>query len=448
MKIKDRLLMQFTVLFAILLLGVLTGIYFITDSNRKSEFRNRLTERATVVAQLFLAEDNLPSDKFKDIIKKYPQSIPGEIVRIYDSSDQPVFLRDSISHEWSRAIIHKVRSSGSIRYFDHNRQVVGILYQDNSGDSCVLISAVDQYGIKDMQQLFRVMLLFFLSSLLITLIIGHFFSRVALQPIKKMIRDIRIVRSTSLDQRLNESGGKDEISELIRSFNDMLEHLEQSFETQKQFVSNASHELRTPLTSIIGSLEVSLRAKRSEDDYRKTLETVLNETEHLNELLNSLLELAQATIVDEDRQDVRLDELMWQVKDEYAAHHEVELIYHLSADQHLYTFSCNRHLLFLAIGNILKNAIKFSDGKKVDCILTANNHKTSLIIRDYGIGINEKDREHIFRPFFRAANAKKYEGVGIGLSLSEKIFRLHNVLLTVRSQPGNGTDMIMEFPQH
>jgi signal transduction histidine kinase len=213
-------------------------------------------------------------------------------------------------------------------------------------------------------------------------------------------------------------------------------------------VSNASHELRTPLTSIIGSLEVSLRAKRSEEDYRKTLETVLNETEHLNELLNSLLELAQATIVDEDRQDVRLDELMWQVKDEYAAHHEVELIYHLPADKRLYTFSCNRHLLFLAIGNILKNAIKFSDGKRVDCVLTATNLKTSLLIRDYGIGIHEEDRKNIFRPFFRATNAKKYDGVGIGLSLSEKIFRLHNVSLIVQSHPGKGTDMIMEFPQH
>ncbi|MFZ8477533.1 hypothetical protein ACO1MN_14840, partial [Staphylococcus aureus] len=69
MKIKDRLLLQFLVLFAILLLGVLASIYVVTDKNRKKEFNTRLRDRAVTVAQLFLAEDNLPSEKFKDVIK-------------------------------------------------------------------------------------------------------------------------------------------------------------------------------------------------------------------------------------------------------------------------------------------------------------------------------------------------------------------------------------------
>lgn len=446
MKIKDKLLMQFTLLFAVLLSVVLTGIYLMTDKNRKSEFSARLKDRAVIVAQLFLAEDNLPKDKFNDIIAKYPQSLPGEIVRIYDKDNRPVFLKDTISYNWPDDIIQKVRTRGNIYYIEHNRQIAGTLYHDNSGDFCVLISATDLYGMKAIQQLFRVMLLFFLSALLITLIIGHFFSRVALLPVKRIVRNIRIVRSTSLNQRLRESPGKDEIGELVHSFNELLQHLEQSFEDQKQFVANASHELRTPLTSIIGSLEVSLLTQKSKEDYRKTLEGVLNETVYLNELLNNLLELAQTAEVDKDRFDIRLDELVWQVKDEYAAQNDVELDYDLPDDERSYTFSGNRYLLFLAIGNILKNAIKFSDGKKVSCHLEVFPGKAVLTIRDRGIGISKEDAQNIFKPFFRANNAKQYDGAGIGLSLSEKIFRLHQITLHLYSQPGNGTDAVMEFP--
>ncbi|MFX6830815.1 histidine kinase dimerization/phospho-acceptor domain-containing protein, partial [Acinetobacter baumannii] len=78
--------------------------------------------------------------------------------------------------------------------------------------------------------------------------------------------------SMGINKRLNETnkGGKDEINELVVSFNNLLEHLEQSFIAQSQFISNASHELRTPLTSIIGTIEVTLHSEREKEDYRKT----------------------------------------------------------------------------------------------------------------------------------------------------------------------------------
>jgi signal transduction histidine kinase len=413
MKIKDRLLLQFLVLFAILLLGVLASIYVVTDKNRKKEFNTRLRDRAVTVAQLFLAEDNLPSEKFKDVIKKYPQSLQGEIVRIYNKDYQPVFIKDN-SYQWPNAIIHEVSLYGYIAYTDGNRQVVGISYRDNSGDFTILISAIDVYGGQAMQQLLRVMLVSFLGSLVITFLIGHFFSRIALYPIKKVIREIRIVRSMGINKRLNETnkGGKDEINELVVSFNNLLEHLEQSFIAQSQFISNASHELRTPLTSIIGTIEVTLHSEREKEDYRKTLELILSETTNLDSLLNSLLELAQANIDVDKLQEVRLDELLWQVKDEYSNNAPVELVYNLTPDSRCYTFSGNRHLLFLAIGNILKNAIKFSDQKPVTCTLSSQHKKTILSIQDQGIGIKEED----------------------------------NVTITLYSQLGSGTNVIIEFP--
>ena len=98
MKVKNRLSLQFTFMFAILLLVVLTGIYLFVEHNRLKSFMNKLDERAVIVAQFYLAEDNLSKDIFKQVAKKFPQSLTHESIRIYDDQFNSKFTReDSIS---------------------------------------------------------------------------------------------------------------------------------------------------------------------------------------------------------------------------------------------------------------------------------------------------------------------------------------------------------------
>lgn len=448
MKIRDRLSLQFTILSAVLLFVVLAGIYLLTAQYRKKDFHERLLDRAITNGELFLAQDNLSEEKFRDVQKKYPLSLPDEIVRIYDDSDKPVFIKDK-SYQWSGDVIGRVRREKTIFYSEGDRQTAGIYYIDNSGNFTVLASAVDAYGYEHMRQLFWVMFVAFFISVFILFFAGRLFARTALSPMIKVINDVKFIRSSSLDKRLQTKDGKDEINELAVTFNNLLEHLEQSFEAQGSFVTHASHELRTPVTSIIGNVEVTLSQDRNKEEYKKTLEGVLVESGRLNDLINNLFDLAQTNIDITEFQELRLDELLWQVKDEWAARipeSRIDLQYDLPEDPRKFTIQGNNYLLFIAIGNILKNAIKFSDNKVVTCKLYFQQNIPVISIRDMGIGISPEDIQHIFQPFYRGANTFGYAGYGVGLSLADKILRLHNARISVHSALNSGTEFFLFFP--
>jgi signal transduction histidine kinase len=447
MRIRDRLSLQFTFISAVLFFLVLAVIYVLTERHRKEAFRERLFERALTKGQLFLAEDNLSKEKFMDVVHKDPQSLPEEIVHIYNEDNKSVFIKDT-TNQWPNSVIEQVRKKNQISFEKGERQTVGIYYIDNSGNFVVLASAIDLYGQSEMNQLFWVMFIAFLISVFILFFSGRLFSKSALSPIIKVINDVKFIRSSSLDKRLQIKGGKDEINELAVTFNNLLEHLEQSFSAQRSFVAHASHEFRTPITSIIGDIEVTLAHEREKEEYKKTLKAVLNESEKLNELINNLFALAEANTDITEFQEIRLDELLWQVKDEWTnrlQNSNVELQYNLPDDTKKFTIHGNSYLLFIALGNIVKNAIKFSNNKIVSCMLYMQNNSPVICIRDNGIGISKDDIQNIFQPFYRGTNSVGYSGFGIGLSLSDKILRLHNARIDVRSELNRGTEFMIFF---
>jgi signal transduction histidine kinase len=450
MKIRDRLSLQFTLIFAVLLLLVLATIYLLTSKYRAADFYTRLQDRAVTAAQLFLAEDNLSEAKFKAVQQKYPQSLPAEFIRIYNDRNEPVFLKDP-GRQWTSSVIEQVRSQGSLNYSEGKVRTAGIYYKDNSGNFVVLASAIDVYGDASMRQLFWSMFSVLIISIVVMYFLGSLFARIALFPITKVINEVKIIRSSSLNKRLAvKTGGKDEIVELTITFNNLLEHLEQSFDAQRSFVSNASHELRTPLTSIVGNIEVTLGIEREKEEYKKVLGELLVETEKLTNLVNDLFDLSHSNIDVNDFHDLRLDELLWQVKDEWShliPGSRIELRYpQLPEDPKRYTIPGNSHLLFVALGNILKNAVKFSGMELVTCTMTVENDRVVISIEDRGIGIRPDDIPHIFEPFYRGTNAKTYEGLGIGLSLTDKILRLHGATVQVRSEWNKGTTFAIVFP--
>jgi signal transduction histidine kinase len=447
MTIRDRLSLQFTLVSAVLLCGVLGGIFLFANRYRRNDFREQLMDRAITHAQLFLAQDNMSAEKFRDVQKKYPLSLSQEMVRIYDDSDRPVFLQAG-SFQWPRALIHQVREKGILQSQQGDKFTCGIYYRDNSGNFTVLASAVDDFGQGELRLLFWVMFIAFFISVIILFFAGRLFARIALSPMIRVIEGVRIIRSTSLDRRLETKQSRDEINELTVTFNNLLEHLQQSFEAQSSFVAHASHELRTPITSIIGDVEVTLSKPRPIEEYHETLQGVLAEAEKLNDLINNLFELAQTNTEFTEFRDLQLDELLWQIKDEWnnrLPEGNIIVQYSLPEDSRKYTIQANNYLLFLAIGNIVRNAIKFSHDKIVYCHLFVRNNAPVISIRDNGIGISREDIPNIFQPFFRGANTFGYSGYGVGLSLADKIFRLHNVRVTVDSELEKGTEFQLFF---
>jgi signal transduction histidine kinase len=435
-------------MFAVLLIAVLTGIYLFVEHSRVKSFFDKLNERALTVAQFYLAEDNLSKENFKKVLNKYPQSLSRETIRIYDDKYQPKFIPQG-SVRWDKDFLESVTSQKKVFLSKGNTQVIGIYYVDNSGTFIIVVSATDVQGYHDMRNLALIMFFFFLASLIITFVLGRIFARVFLMPIVGITNNLKKIKASSLDLRLPFHSYKaDEIDILSLTINQLLEHLEQSFESQKSFVANASHELRTPITTILGEAEISLKHERKVEDYKQTLNNIIKETDRLNDIINSLMELIQTNIENTDFQSIRMDELCWEIVEDLSRTEREHInVKHQLTDTDLrYTLLGNRKLLFIAIGNILKNALKFSDGKEVLFELFYDSRGINLLIRDHGIGIHAKDIDKIFQPFFRSPNALSYPGYGIGLSLTNNIIRLHSGSISVRSEVGKWTQFHIVFP--
>lgn len=428
------------------MLVVLTGIYLFAAHNRVNTFYEKLDDRAITVAQFYLAQDNLSKENFKDVLRKFPQSLSGETIRIYNDHYQSQFIPGGDVH-WDTDILKQVENQRKVQFFQGDRQVTGIYYKDNSGNYIIMVAALDDSGYHYLSDLRLIMLFFFLVALVITYVMGSVFSKVALFPIVNITRNLKRIRSSSLDLRLPIAHKKtDEIDTLSVTINQLLEHLEQSFESQRSFIAHASHELRTPITTILGEAETTLVMDRQKNEYQFSLINIIRETERLNQIINSLTELVQTDTASYEFHSISMDELLWEIIDELSDEN-VDIQYNLPANRAKYTLQGNRQLLFIGINNIIKNAIKFSGKQKVYCALFCDEQGVNITIRDEGIGIEPKDMSQIFQPFYRASNALNFSGYGIGLSLTHNIVKLHNGTINVTSTLHKGTTFHVIFPQ-
>jgi signal transduction histidine kinase len=232
----------------------------------------------------------------------------------------------------------------------------------------------------------------------------------------------------------------------------MLERLESSFAVQKDFISNASHELRTPLTSINGQLEVLLMKDRSTQEYKDAVESVLEDIKALILLSNRLLMVARSkseSVVNLGN-DVRIDEVLWQLQEEiqkYNKDYQVNILLGESlTDSDNLIISGDESLIKAAFSNIADNACKYSDEHAVDIQLEYTDQQIVLVFTDKGIGISSIELQKVFEPFYRASNAIKYPGTGIGLQLVSQIIKTHKGTIHITSELGKGTKVTVKLP--
>lgn len=450
MKIRHRLSLQYTLISGILLLAVFALIYLLSAQYIQKSFYRILQGRALITAQVFLEKDELTKKKFRELEERYQERIPNESSNIYDQDDRPVFI-EKIKYNWPPSLLETIRQRKIYRFRMKDKQALGLFYPDNQGDYVVIITARNKSGMQQLQYLVWILAGTFCLGLLILFFTGQWFARRALQPVKRINGQMKVIRSSNLDMRVSKSRNKDEIDELADNFNQLLERLEAAFERQKSFVSNASHELRTPLTTIIGEIEVTLQRERGVSEYVETLRTVLDESEKLRIITQGLLELTRPDVLPDPAHQVaiRLDEWLWEEQAAWAQQvpsATLEVVMEdMPEDAAQLIVYGNRQLLHLALHNIIKNGFKFSHMRPVSCKLTWSVAGMLLSVSDTGIGIAPSELDRIFMPLFRGSNAHEFDGYGIGLAMAQKILGLHHATITVQSWPGQGTTFNILF---
>ncbi|MDX5421896.1 MAG: HAMP domain-containing histidine kinase [Hymenobacteraceae bacterium] len=447
MTFRTRLTITFTALVAAIIMVLSLFIYFFSERYTRNEFLTRLRERAYVTAQVYLEEDELSRRSFEKVRNQFLQKLPEEVVYIYTKDREPAFRLDTVTLNTTDYIFDYMDEHQTIDFKVNGRQWVGLSYSDNQGEFYILISAVDRYGQSKLRNLQRVLIICFLCSVVSVYVVGRFLSRLVLRPIADIVQQVNKIRASNLHLRLQQPGDKDEVAELSRTFNQMLDRLETSFDMQKNFISNASHELRNPLTAISGEIEVALLRQRSPEEYIASLETLQKETNRLEKLTSDLLNLAQTGFDEAEvrQEEVRLDELAMDCVAELRQSPVRLEMEEMPDNPQALTIRGSYSLLRIALQNVLENALKFSDHQEVLLKLHFRGSELELQVQDKGIGIPAVDLPHIFQPFYRASNARGRSGTGIGLSLTEKIVKLHGGTLHVSSEAGRGTRVSILF---
>jgi len=450
MKIKNRLSLYFTATSVFVLLIVEIAISITVNSITKNDFYSHLIDRASVAAQVYLEADEISADSLNRVRGRYLMHLPDEVVRFYDDRDAASFIKDR-NQFWPAPVINQVRKQKRLEFTEGERQTVGIYYNDNQGNFVILVSAVDHAGHKRMTDLLRSLIALLIVVTIALFISSRWFAQKTLEPIDKVVDQMRRVSAGNLSLRVDEGSGKDEISALAYNFNRLLEHLENAFEMQETFVINASHELRTPITSIIGEIELALAKVRSNEEYEKVLKSVFIDAERLKETVTSLLELAHVDMnyTQPAFKPVAIDELIWELSDYWNSKmgkgkFAVNIL-HLPDDADKLLITAHKQLLNIAMNNIIGNAYKFSGNQRVQCDLYADNSRITITISDIGIGIPADELEKVFQSFYRGANVKGYIGSGIGLYVTGKIIALFNGTIGIQSVPGQGTHIIVTF---
>ncbi len=452
MQIRTRLTLQYLLMGGIIMLVASVAIYLSSAGFRRDDFYHRLENKAINTARLLIEVEEIDVDLLKKIEADNPVSLPGEKIIILNYINEILYSSDEAAViNITQHMANQVRLSGRTRFRQDRYEVLGLLYTERYDRFVVFAAATDIDGFTKLRNLRIILLFVCLISFVIFTVTGWLFAGKALDPISGVVSQVEEITFASLNLRVDEGNGTDEIARLARTFNNMLERLETAAKAQKDFISNASHELRTPLTSVNGQMEVLLMKERTNEEYKKAVSSVLDDIRNLIDLSNRLLLLAQTsagkqTIV---HRPVRIDEILWQVKEEFNKFRK-EFLINISlgkgvTDSDLLVVSGDDFLLKTAFSNIIENACKYSGDHSVDVDIEFTDEGLSVIFTDRGIGIPQEDLEHISEPFHRGSNVGA-PGHGIGLSLVFQIIKNHNGSVDIGSVPGQGTTVRLGFP--
>ncbi len=423
-------------------------------------------------ASFFIAEkfsfDDLQTELLDEVgdmeedIKKYPDNFldaeqmsyydDGVMMSIYDERgeqlggvtpddfpvDQPFEKED---------IVHEVENMGSY-WFVYDKRVEpeeGVVYWVRGVHSYSSVALM-------VESLARLTLILFPILIFLTAFIGHRMISRALKPVSEMTQTVNaITDSTDLSLRLPATDSKDELAELSRTFNNMLEHLEERFLHEKQFTSDAAHEFRTPVSVILSHCEYALENEELNEKDRKEVQIVYEKAQYLSDLVDALLMISRTEKkgykLNKDVMDLSiLAESVVEEMEEDAAEKNIELklTVHMSEPE----FYGDMTMLVQLFSNLISNGIKYGrENGYLHILLREEKGLVNLQFEDNGIGIPKDRLDKIWERFYQVDASRESKGFGLGLFMVKRIVELHKGSIEVSSTEGKGTVFNVTLPR-
>ncbi|MFQ5714371.1 MAG: heavy metal sensor histidine kinase [Candidatus Scalinduaceae bacterium] len=291
------------------------------------------------------------------------------------------------------------------------------------------------------------------ALIIFSIVGGWLIARKSLTPIKNINETTREITASNLNMRLISTNTGDELDELAKTINLMLNRLEKSFRRIIQFTSDVSHELRTPIACIKTGTEVILSKERTAKEYRKLHESNLRELENISRMIGDLLILLRSDSGTKNLhlKSFNLGNVLRELQNTFRLISDTKKIYLSTNGTPGIQISGNEILLRRVFSNLLDNAIKYtSPGGRVYVSLEDRGDQAIVRVSDTGTGISEDNIARIFDRFFRVDSSRSREtgGVGLGLSISKNIVELHGGKIEVQSKIGAGSTFMVTLPKN
>ena len=289
-----------------------------------------------------------------------------------------------------------------------------------------------------------------IALLILAVAFGYAMAGRVLSPLGRITRTARQVVSSDMHRRIELVGPDDELKELADTFDEMLERLDRSFESQRKFVANASHELRTPLAINRTLLEVQLSDPAASSDLQQLGRTLLATNERSEQLVEGLLLLARSDNELVDRRPVDLAEVARQALEQTRADANDRGV-RLTSTLEPAVVSGNGVLLERVALNLIQNAVRYNQPENgwVEVSVAGVDGAGELVVSNAGPVVAGYELEHIFEPFRRVRSKERTrsdKGVGLGLSIVRSVARAHGGTVEASPRPEGGLVMRVRIP--
>ena len=281
-------------------------------------------------------------------------------------------------------------------------------------------------------------------------LIGHY-----TKPVQQLSAHMKEISPNTLSDSIAIEGGGEEIQELVKSFNQMTEQLDEAFAMQRRFSASAAHELRTPIAVLRTKLDVFKKKKREQREYDELVDTMETYIDRLSSIITDLLEFAETSELGET-ENVSLDAVITTVVDDLESvaqnnmvNMQIDVQPKVQSEAQNFIVKGNTNLLYRALYNLVENAIRYNHKEgSVNIALEIEGQECLVTIADTGVGIAPEQRELVFEPFYRVnkSRSREFGGAGIGLSLVKTILKRHGASITVSENNPQGSVFTIRIP--
>lgn len=449
MKKRKRLpiFLEFSIISSIIIVSIIcvySVVQLISMNMRTIEYEEEQIEKRYEELSYILSNIELKDNTLNDIIKD-----DDEIIRIYQDNYIKYKSKNDIWNKIPLSTNEELKVN--FRYIDWDLYVVldGKIEIDNK-DYRIQIVHGDTIFDEIMENYFQTLLISLFIGIILSIIGAIYLSKRFVGRLKNLSNTINEVKENGIKYRVEISNTNDEFDKVNILFNDMLDEVEEAFNEQSRFVSDASHELRTPLTALQGHLRMIKRwGKNDKERLEKSLDICISETERLTKIVGDLLTLSRCDneIINlSEIEKIQAKQIILQIIEHYKILNNTTK-FKLIMDENLMLKIKQDHLKQILI-IFIDNAIKYND--KDECVIDINifekNENILFNIRDNGKGIPKDEIPYILNRFYKVDKSRKNNNsFGLGLSIADKIISLYGGRIKIYSEEGIYTEIVLKI---